>query len=263
MFILNEDLEDDPELKNTSSEDDEEEEDENIRHRASTIVKVMRLEKAVNSINSKLEDIDPQVIEENRVSLQNDIKALNLEIKSLKEQLNNMESSSNTKQDDSIIARLDALEARDGENNDEVEPSSVVDFSALSMRIEKVETAVKMIDQKKSPTGGTLFASFASRLSFVSFLLAVAGFAIKAYTFIMSKNSTNSNAYEASKNMSEACNDVMMYVACIAGFTAVLSLIGLFIGKGKRVVAFLGIILSAIAIVAYVLFNNIGILAIE
>jgi len=267
MFI-NEYLEDDEEeVKNTSSNDDDDDDDDDssVRHRASTIVKVMRLEKSVNSINSRLEDLDPNVMEANRIKLVDDIKNLSNEIEAIKEKLNNAPNEDNSEANAQIIARLEALEEapKPIDENHEENSSKAVDFEALSMRVEKLEAAVKLMDSKKHPSGGASVASFASKMSFVAFLLAIAGFAIKAYTYVMSNNTSNSTAYDAAKNMSEACNDVMMYIAGIGAFTGVLSLIGLFVGKGKRGAAFIGVILSAIAIFAFVAFKYMGILEIE
>ncbi|MCR5706315.1 MAG: hypothetical protein K6G48_05935 [Acholeplasmatales bacterium] len=265
-MVIEQDLEDKKIMDTSDDDDDEDDEDDGaIRHRASTIVKVMRLEKSVNSINSKLEDLDPNVMEANRVKLVDDIKKLSDEINSIKEKLDNAPNQDNSEANAQIIARLEALEEapKPIDDNHEENSTKAVDFEALSMRVEKLETAIKLMDSKKHPSGGASVASFASKMSFVAFLLAIAGFAIKAYTYIMSNNTSNSTAYDAAKKMSEACNDVMMYVAGIGAFTGVLSLIGLFVGKGKRGAAFIGVILSVIAIFAFVAFKYMGILEIE
>ena len=110
---FNEELqEDDVEEANTkASEDDDDEEESSSSTRASTIVKVIRLDRAVKSINERLDELDPADNEESHTNLNAELQRLNNEILALKEKVAaSMDTVSEQVDNSPLIARIEALE---------------------------------------------------------------------------------------------------------------------------------------------------------
>lgn len=265
---FNEELqEDDVEETNTkATEDDDDEEESTSSTRASTIVKVIRLERAVKSINERLDELDPADNEESHTNLNAEIQRLNNEILALKEKVAASKDTVSEQVDNSpLIARIEALEnAKPQENNEDSSANDVtVDVGALTLRIEKLEKTMQIVKEKHVPGAGAQIASFACKMSYLAILLVGAAFAIKGYLFVQNKNTSDADAVDAAIKMGKATDTVMMYFACFAAVTGLFCLIGLFVGKGKRGSAFMGFIFSAIACFAYIAIKFMGVLEIK
>ncbi len=227
-----------PEI-NYSDDDEDNEESEFSGSRASTIVKVLRLERSVRQINQKLSEIDSNENNFNDIRNESDIVDLKNEISKIKEDI-------------SVIKAQ--LEDRENPPVKETEKIALKDDSSLietlQSRVEENEKKIDTLTKKHVDGFQAQVTMVSTKISFVLFLMSCAGFLIHAYYAIGSKKANSSNLDKIIK-MDDTLLDSMMIVALISFIPLFFSILGLFYGKGKRGKAFAGIILSIICILIY------------
>ena len=222
-----------------SDDDDDEEEEEYRSSRASTIVKVLRLERSVKQINQKLSLIDTLEKPSNDKNYDSDIKDLKNEISSLKEEI------------ETLKAQLQEAQKPNLKEEEEIEEKAdSKDVLELTSRVLENEKKIDALTSKHVDGFQAQVSSVSTKISFVLFLIMCVGFLIHAYYVIGSKNAKSENL-ETIKIMDDTTLKAMMLVCYVSFIPLLASILGLFFGKGKRGKAFAGIILSAITILIY------------
>ena len=254
--MMENDMEYEEDVKDTR--DDDEDDDIQTSSRASTIVKVMRLERSVKAMQEKLDDVDFQDIENNNLKVQAELSALKKEIDELKNAISNNSQNDIKEQIDELNNKINEAENKPADNNE-----LIVDLNALNIRLEKAEKTLDIVKGKHVDGFAAHVGNWGCRMAFLSFLLGIVCFALKAYFYIGSQNANDDSALQKIKDMSSATDDVLMYVGIFGIFTGVLSLFGFFHGKGKRGKAFMGVLLSLVPVLVWVAFKFIKILEIK